>query len=440
MRKGIRLFFIRFIRSIRLQKSFCLTIKAQNMTHRNLLAAVISVLTATSLSAQDWPQWRGPQRDGVVVGVSLPKPMPATITKAWQIEVGLGHSSPVVSNGKAFVHARKEEQEVVYCVHVADGKVVWQKSYPAPYEMNFAAIAHGKGPKSTPVLSNGKLFTFGISGIVSCFDAATGELKWRKEFSKKFAQTSPAFGVSFSPLVEDDLLIVHAGGPNQGALLALDVATGETKWRWEGDGPGHASPIVVAVEGVKQVITLTQNFCIGVALVDGKLLWQMPFSTDYDQNIVTPLVYKNMLILSGLDKGTSAFHVSKSGDAWRAEQVWHNPEMSMYMCSPVLAGELLFGLSDKRRGQYFCLAAATGRTLWTSEGRQGENAALLNVGGILFLLNNAGELIIAKPNAKAFEPIAQHEVSTNATWAHPAIVGKHIIIKDTATLSSWRLE
>ena len=352
----------------------------------------------------------------------------------------MGHASPIVAAGKIFVHARKGEQEIVSCLNLTDGKIIWQKSYPTPYEMNFAAIAHGKGPKSTPVVSNGKLYTFGISGIISCFDATTGELKWRKEFSKKFAQTSPAFGVSMSPLVEDNLVIVHVGGSGKGALMALDALTGETKWSWEGDGPGHASPIVMTAHGVKQIITQTQNYCVGVALAEGKLLWQMPFTTDYEQNIVTPLVYKDLIIFSGLEKGTSAMRLSKSGAAWRAEQVWHNAELSMYMSSPVLIGDLLFGLSDKRRGQYFCLDATTGKTLWTSEGRQGENAALINAGGVLFLLNNAGELTIAKASAKAFEPIAKYDVSTSATWAHPAIVNKQIIVKDTATLSSWSLE
>jgi outer membrane protein assembly factor BamB len=410
------------------------------MIHRSFPFVVILLLSASSISAQDWPQWRGPQRDGVALGAALPQTWPPNLAQQWKVEIGMGHSSPIVSAGKIFIHARKDENETVYCLNVADGKIVWQKSYPAPYEMNFAAIAHGKGPKSTPVISNGKLYTFGISGIVSCFDATSGELKWRKEFSKKFAQTSPAFGVSFSPLIEDDLLIIHAGGPSKGALMALNASTGETKWSWEGDGPGHASPIVMTAHGVKQIITQTQSYCIGVALAEGKLLWQMPFTTDYDQNIVTPLIYKDAIIISGLDKGTSAVRVSKASNAWRAEQVWHNAEMSMYMSSPVLAGDLLFGLSDKRRGQYFCLEATTGKTLWTSEGRQGENAALLNAGGILFLLNNAGELTIAKASAKAFEPIAKYEVSTSATWAHPVMVGKSIIVKDTATLSSWRFE
>lgn len=409
---------------------------------KNFISSFTLFLIAifSPLSAQDWPQWRGPARDGVASGVALPQVWPANLTKKWQIEIGAGHASPIVSAGKVFIHTRKGEQEIVHCLNLADGKIVWEKNYPAPYEMNFAAIGHGKGPKSTPVISNGKLYTFGISGIVSCFDAATGELKWRKEFSKKFAQTSPAFGVSMSPLVEDNLVVVHVGGPSKGALLALDALTGETKWSWEGDGPGHASPIVTTAHGVKQIITQTQNYCVGVALADGKLLWQMPFTTDYDQNIVTPLVYKDLIIISGLDKGTSALRLSKSGNAWRAEQVWHNAELSMYMSAPVLVGDLLFGFSEQRRGQYFCLDAATGKTLWTSEGRQGENAALLNVGGLLFSLNNAGELNIAKPSVKTFEPIAKYDVSTSATWAHPAIVNKQIIVKDTATLSSWSLE
>lgn len=410
------------------------------MTLRILFSAVVSLLTATSISAQDWPQWRGPQRDGAGNNTAFSQLSSPKLTRKWQVEVGLGHASPIVAEEKVFVFARKEVREIAYCLNAADGKILWQKSYPAPYELNPAALAHGKGPKSTPVMSTGSLFTFGISGIISCFTAATGELQWRKEFSKKFEGTSPAYGVSMSPLVEENMLIVHVGGAGKGALMALDVATGETKWSWEGDGPGHASPIVVEIAGAKQVVTQTQNYCVGIAIAGGKLLWQMPFSTDYAQNIVTPVKYQDTIIFSGLDKGTQAYRLSKSGEVWRTEKVWHNAEISMYMSSPVLAGDLLFGLSHKRRGQYFCLDAVSGKTLWVSEGRQGENAALLNVGGVLFLLNNAGELTIAKPSAKAFEPIAKYDVATSATWAHPAVFDNRLLIKDTATLSMWHFE
>jgi outer membrane protein assembly factor BamB len=171
------------------------------------------------------------------------------ITRVLARKAGFGqfrldwHSSPVVT-GKIFQHARQDDDEVVWCLDLATGKTLWRQNYPASYSINFAAFGHGKGPKSTPAIYNGKLYTLGISGILSCFDAATGVLKWRKEFSKQFKETSPAFGVSTSPIIDNGLCIVHAGGPDQGALMAFDSETGNVKWSWQGDGPAHASPIV----------------------------------------------------------------------------------------------------------------------------------------------------------------------------------------------------
>jgi outer membrane protein assembly factor BamB len=358
----------------------------------------------------------------------------------WKAQVGAGYASPVVASGKVYAHTRTEEQETVSCLNLENGTIVWQKSYPAAYQMNPAAIAHGKGPKSTPVLAHGRLYTFGISGIVSCFDAASGELQWRQDFSKKFQQTSPLYGVSMSPLVTDDLLIVHAGGHDQGALMALAWHNGEAKWSWGGDGPSHASPIIVEIEGERQIVTQSKKYCLGVSVATGQLLWSIPFTTDWDQNIVTPAVYKQSIIFSGLDKGTMAVKVLKRGNQWVAEQVWHNPGVSMYMSSPVVSGDLIFGMSDKRRGQYFCLDAATGRTLWLGEGRQGENASLLNAGNFLLLLTNEGRLLVAKPSARAFELVMQYEVAASATWAHPAVVGRNILIKDTTSMTLWSIE
>jgi outer membrane protein assembly factor BamB len=326
--------------------------------------------------------------------------------------VGAGYASPVIAAGRAYVHARMGEQETVSCFNLEDGKAIWQKNYPAAYQMNPAAIAHGKGPKSTPAIAQGRLYTFGISGILSCFDAASGELRWRQDFSQKFPQTSPLYGVSMSPLVTDDLVIVHAGGQNQGALMALASNNGETKWSWEGDAPGHASPIIVEIEGEEQIVTQTKKYCLGVAATTGHLLWSMPFSTDWDQNIVTPAVCEQNIIFSGLDKGTLAVRINKRGNQWAAEPAWHNPDMSMYMSSPVVQGDLIFG----------------------------ENAAILTTGEVLFMLTNEGRLLVAKPSAKAFERVAQYEVAKSATWAHPAIIGKNILVKDTSALALWSLE
>jgi outer membrane protein assembly factor BamB len=212
------------------------------------------------------------------------------------------------------------------------------------------------------------------------------------------------------------------------------------KWSWKGDGPGYASPIAVELSGSRQIVTQTQKFIVGISAASGELIWQIPFETEYVQNIVTPVVYKDTLIFSGLDKGTMAVRVIRRGDKWATEQVWQNPQVSMYMNSPVVSGDHLFGLSHKRKGQFFCLDARTGETLWTSEGREGDNAAMLSAGEVLFLLTDNAELIVAKNDAKRFEPLKKYTVAASPTWAHPAIIGNRILIKDNSTLALLSLE
>jgi outer membrane protein assembly factor BamB len=388
-------------------------------------------------SAQDWPQWRGPNRDGVVAATAFPKTWPESLKLKWKVTVGVGHSSPVVAGGRVFLHSRQEEQEVVSCFDLNTGKLLWKDSYPAPYRMNPAATSHGKGPKSTPIIHQGKLYTLGISGILSCYDAAAGKLRWRKEFSSQFKQTSPLFGTAMSPVVDRGLLIAHVGGHDQGALTAFNAETGEVKWSWTGDGPAYASPIVVELGGTRQVVTQTQQHLVGVSAADGGLLWKLPFTTEYVQNIVTPLLYQQTLIFSGINKGVFAVKVLKRGSEWATEQVWHNPEVSLYLNSPILSGDLLFGMSHRNRGQFFCLEAGTGKTLWTGEPRQGENAAMLMAGGVMFLLTSDARLIVARASGKGPEPIRVYQVADSPTWAHPVVLGNRILVKDAATLALW---
>jgi outer membrane protein assembly factor BamB len=318
-----------------------------------LLCGFAVALTSRAASSQEWPQWRGPNRDGIVTSFSEPKVWPEKLKPTWKTSVGAGHSSPVVAAGRTYIHTRQDEREVVSCLDLDTGKLLWQESYPATYTMNPAAVSHGKGPKSTPILSNGKLYTLGISGILSGFKSDTGKLLWRKEFSREFRETSPLFGASMSPAVEDGLVIAHVGGHDQGALEAFNTETGEVKWSWKGDGPGHSSPIIVELGGTRQIVTQTQKYLVGVSASNGELLWSIPFRTDYDQNIVTPVFYQQTLIFSGLSKGTMAIKIIKKGNDWSTEKVWENPGVSMYMNSPVLSGDLLFGLSHRNKGQVF---------------------------------------------------------------------------------------
>ncbi len=305
------------------------------------LAGVIALVAcAFSLSAADWTEWRGPHRDGALNGE--PKSWPEKLNVKWKIEVGEGHASPILVGSTIYDFARADSQENLYAINLADGKVRWKQQYPASAKVSPAANGHGPGPKSTPLYANGKIYTLGLSGVLSCWDAETGKLAWRKE-SKEFKAPNPIFGTAVSPIIDRGMLIVHLGGDKAGALQAFDPGTGKEIWSWTGDGPSYASPIVVELAGVRQVVTQTQVNIVGIEEASGKLLWKIPFTTAYEQNIVTPLLYKDTLIFSGLDKGVFAVRLAKNGSEIAPKTVWENKDASMYMNSPVLSGDVLFG-------------------------------------------------------------------------------------------------
>jgi outer membrane protein assembly factor BamB len=318
----------------------------------------------------------------------------------------------------------------------ATGKEIWRAGQPVPYEMHPAARAHGKGPKSTPVYSNGRIYTLGITGVLSSHDARTGRLLWRKEFSKQYPKTSPLYGTAMSPVVDKGLLIAHVGGPDRGALTAFDAGTGAVRWAYDADGPAYASPIVVDLAGVRQVVTFTQKEFIGVSAESGKLLWKMAAKSSYDENAVTPVVYKDTLIFAREDQGITAIRLTRRGQDVAVQEVWNNRENELYLNSPVLRGNLLFGLSPRKKGQFFSIDADTGKTLWQSEGRMGETAALLNAGKVLLLLTNDAKLIVLPPSASEYKPVAEYTVANSPTWAHPVATGNRILVKDETTLAS----
>lgn len=408
---------------------------------QTLMAGMVLGCLAVGLAGAggaEWPGWRGPARDGYIPAFSAPQKWPKELQRLWRIPVGEGHASPVVHAGRVFVLSREGDQEVVRAVRLEDGRQVWRQSYPAPFEPSPWALSHGKGPKATPIVAEGKLYTVGIDSIISCWEAENGRLVWRRQFSDRFKRISPYFyGMAVSPLVHRDRLLAFVGRYGEGAFTALDAATGKTVWEWTGDGPGYASPVVAVLGGVEQVITQSQNACVGLSAADGKLLWSIPFKTDYDQNIVTPVVAGALVIFGGLSKPTSAYRVVRSDTGWAAEKVWENAEASMYMSSPVAVAGRLVGFSNRKKGHFFCLDLADGKAVWTSDGRQGENAALLAAGETVLALTTQRRLVVLRASAPSYAPLAEYEVAEEPTWAHPAVVGNRLIVKDKTTLACW---
>jgi outer membrane protein assembly factor BamB len=402
---------------------------------RALILFAAATATLTGQSPGDWPQWRGPNRDGAIASFTEPKSWPERLTLKWKVDVGLGYATPILIGNRIYMFSRQGDNEVLAAIDADTGARVWASTYPAPFTISQPAVRHEKGPKSTPTFAGGKLFTLGMTNIVTAFDAATGRRLWQKPASS----TQPLYHTAMSPLVDRGLTIVHVGGHNQGALNAYDVNTGAVKWHWDGDGPGYGSPVAVDVDGTRQIVVFTQENLVGVSAATGTLLWKRPFSTSHTQNAITPILYNQTVIVSGLDKGVAAFRIVKKNGGWDTETVWENSEVSLYMANGVIVNDTLVSLSHKNSGQFFGLDAKTGKTVWTSAPRQATNAAITRAGNLLFVLKDDAELIVARLGPKGFETVRTYTVADSATWAEPTISGNRLFVKDVASLALWTL-
>jgi outer membrane protein assembly factor BamB len=338
-----------------------------------------------------------------------------------------------------YVHARVGGDEVVSAHDLADGRTRWTQRQAVAYTPMSAAAGHGAGPKSTPLLHQGRLYTFGAGGTISCFDAATGGVVWRKESSARFKEAWPLFGVAQSPVADGANVFVHAGGSGSSALFALDAATGAERWAFTAHAPAYAAPMVATLAGVRQVVTLTEKHVVGVSAADGTLLWSYPFTTAYDQNAITPIVHGDLVIVSGIQKGVTALRVARTGVRMEAKPAWTSEAASFYMSTPVLAGGRLIGFSERQKGQVVALDAATGRLLWAGPGRAGESASITVAGDVALVMTTEGELLVVRHGAETFTPVATYGVAKSPVWAHLAVVPGGVLVKDLRTLALWRV-
>ena len=411
------------------------------MTSRcSILMGVMTAATFSAVMAAqgpvDWPQWRGPNRDGAAASFAEPQSWPEQLSLKWKVDVGLGYAAPITVGNRVYLFTRQEPDEVMRALDAETGKVIWQTSYPAPFTPNPAATGgHGTGPKSTPTFADGKLYTLGMSGIVTAFDAATGRQVWQKPAPP----VEPLYHTAMSPLVDRGLVIVHVGGHNDGALTAFDANTGEVEWRWDGDGPAYGSPIVAELAGMRQVITFTQENLVGVSVETGELLWRRPFSVAHTRNAVTPILHGQTVIVSGIGRSVTAFTVERRMDQWTTEDVWENADVTMDMSTGVLIDDALFGFSPRNSGQFFAIDATTGKTLWLSQGRQAENATVVRAGDLWFALKDDAELIVVRASLSQFEPVRNYSVADSATWAQPVVSGNRVFVKDVSSVSLWTL-
>lgn len=416
------------------------------------LAGALMLLAARPASAQDWPQWRGPNRDGHSAGFTAPATWPKELAAKWKETVGEGVATPALVGDRLFVFSRQEGAEVTRCLDAATGKELWSEKYDS---LGAEGPASGfSGPRASPTVADGKVVTLGVRGVLSCFDAASGKLLWRKD---EFKGAWPRFFASSSPLVAGGLCIAQIGGPGNGGVVAYDLATGTDKWRWTGDAPAYASPVLLTLDGAPYVVAMTDTKIVALGLTDGKPAWETPFAVQgRGYNAATPIVDGSTLIYAGSGRGLTAVKLEKQGGALNARELWKNPDNSVQFDSPVLKAGYVYGLSAGN--DVFCVNAQNGKTAWstplTPPAAEGAGAAatppapgarggrggmrgggggfgsIADAGTVLLALTPASELVVFEPNSKAYTEVARIKVAGTPTHAYPVASGKRIFIKD----------
>jgi len=396
--------------------------------------AVMMIICPQILFSQDWPQFRGIGRDSKATGFQTPKAWPAELKQVWKANVGFGDASPILTGNRIYLATRQDANEVILCLDAETGKEIWKSTYPAP-AVTGPASSH-PGPRGTPAISDGKVVTFGVSGILSCLDASTGKVTWRKENP---GNAVPQFFTGMSPLLIDGVCIAHIGAKDKGEIVAYDLATGTEKWKWEGDGPSYASPTVMVVEGKKHVIVQTEKNLMALNLSDGKLLWQV--ATPVQQrfyNCTSPYINGQTIYYTGQGTGTKAIQVSMEGEKFTAKELWSNAEIGAKWNTPILKEGFLYGFTDQRR--IYCINATTGSTAWYDNTVNSDFATIVDCGSVIIGLPSTGNLLVISPDPKVYREIAKYKVSDTPVYTFPLVAGKKIFVKDAESLILYSLE
>ena len=416
--------------------------------HFPVALVVVLFIFLPSTVVADWTQWRGAHGDGSVSGPARSRPLPGKLPVVWERQVGGGYSGPVISGDHVWVHSRQGTNEVVTCLHLETGAPIWRQSYPVPFVQDDDALQHGLGPFATPALQDGHLLTFGITSVLIAWDAASGELLWRRDSADEFDPAFPFFGAANSPVVWEDRVFVHLGGharrhiedPSEGALVALRISDGGEIWRWIGDGPAvGATAALVEVEGRPHLVLKTKKLLVGVDPRTGRELWRLPYVVSQDNTIVTPLFAGGRLFTSDYDRGIEAWTIEPDGETWTIRELWTQRDASLSMSSPVVAGGSVVGFSHMRKGQLVVLDPENGEVTWQGPGRSGEHASLVSWADEVMVFTDDGSMTIGRVESHRFHRLGRHRLGEAVAWAHPAVVEPYLVYRDGDDLVVRRL-
>jgi outer membrane protein assembly factor BamB len=417
--------------------------------HRILLLVILAI-THVGCQTQDWPDWRGENRDGVWKATGIVEKFDSDVVELkWSVPIGPGYSGPTVSNGKVYVTDRMErpsQAERVLCFDEQTGELIWVHAYDCVYEN----VGYPAGPRASVVLNNGKAYSLGTMGNLFCFDAGTGEVLWQRELNSEFEIDMPTWGISSTPLVVDEKIIVQVSGSQNACVVAFNKDTGKEIWHSLDDRAGYSSPILVEKNGVRVVVNWTENSLSGLDPESGKVYWRIPWNTGMGMSISTPVLYNDHIFVSAFYSGSLL--VRLGDDYTTAEIAWqrcgesesHTDALHCVMNTPVIVDDYIYGVDSY--GELRCLEFSTGDRVWEDlsavKPDRWANIHFIQQGGLTWMFNEHGELLITQlspgglkeiSRAKLIEP-TRKQLPRGVTWAHPAFANRHVFARNDERL------
>lgn len=378
------------------------------------LAVVGMILLALDTANADWPQWRGPERNGISAETGWFK-AGVTPRTVWEASIGSGYASVAIESGKLYTIGNRTNADIVVCLNALTGAAVWMFEYPCP-------AGSYPGARSTPTVDGKHVYTLSREGHVFCLDAETGAVVWKRELQKDPGAKPPTWGFAGSPLVSEQRLILNVGG----AGMALDKSTGKTLWASTGAGAGYAAPVPARLGGKPSVLVFAGKALVSVDPASGQKQWEYPWSTSYDVNAPDPLAWDGHVFLtSGYSRGGALLSVTNG----TPQVLWETKTLASHFASPVLWKGFIYGVTGNTGGgQVCCVDPATGQARWTH--KEAGFCALTLADGKLVLLHEKGTLRVADASEDAYHERLSSKILDGTCWTSPVVCGGLVYVRN----------
>ena len=413
---------------------------------KSIIICIVLIFSVLKILAQDWPDWRGENRDGVwnESGIVEKFNSKALIPK-WSVTIGAGYSGPTVSNGRIYLMDRLEQPEPdegVLCFDEKKGEKLWEYRYDCVYE----GIGYPAGPRASVVIHESKAYSLGAMGHLHCFDAITGEIVWKKDLNQEYKIDMPIWGIASTPLVIDEKIIVHVSGSDNACVIAFNKNTGKELWHNLGDRAGYSAPVLIEKNGTRVVVNWTEHSLSGLNPDTGEIYWRFPWQTGSGMSISTPVLYEDHIFVSAFYSGSL---LVKLGDDYKtAEKVWQRcgeserktDALHCVINTPVIMDDYIYGVDSY--GELRCLEFESGDRVWEDltavNKNRWANIHFIQHENKTWMFNEHGELIISELSPEGFKEISRTKIieptkkqlPRGVTWSHPAFANQHVFARN----------